>query len=132
MLADVTRMGEWSPECIRCQWLDDPPGARVGARFQGWNRLPFVGTWKSTNTIVACDPGVELAWAVGNDPDAPNTRWQYVLSPGAAGTDVVERYEMLREPRIVRMYYGLIGRPRRLERAMEETLRRLKVAAERA
>ncbi len=21
LLADVTRMGEWSPECVRCQWM---------------------------------------------------------------------------------------------------------------
>ncbi|MGO9154394.1 SRPBCC family protein [Mycobacterium sp.] len=22
LLADITRMGEWSPECCRCVWLD--------------------------------------------------------------------------------------------------------------
>jgi hypothetical protein len=130
MLADVTRMPEWSPECIRCQWLDDPPGPRVGARFRGWNRLPLVGTWKSVNTIVACDPGRELAWAVGKDGADPNNRWEYLLSGTAAGTDVVERYEMIREPWIVRVYYRLIGRSGRLERAMEQTLLRLKTSAE--
>jgi hypothetical protein len=79
---------------------------------------------------VACDPGRELAWAVGKDPADPNTRWQYRLSGGPAGTDVIERYEMLREPGIVRAYYRLIGRPRRLERAMVQTLGRLKATAE--
>jgi hypothetical protein len=130
MLADVTRMPEWSPECIRCQWLDEAAGPRVGAAFRGWNRLPMVGTWTSLNTIVACDPGRELAWAVGKDPADPNTRWQYSLSGAGDGTDVTERYEMLREPGIVRVYYRLSGRSRRLERAMEHTLRRLKASAE--
>lgn len=131
MLADVTRMGEWSPECIRCQWLDGATGAAVGARFRGWNRLPFVGTWTSMNTIVRCVPGAELAWVVGNNPADPNTCWEYVLTPSGSGTTVIERYEMHREPRIVRLYYRLVGRAGRLERAMEETLRRLKQVAER-
>lgn len=130
MLADVTRMPEWSPECIRCQWLDEPAGPRVGARFRGWNRLPLAGTWTSINTIVTCDPGRELAWAVGKDPADPNTRWRYLLSGDAARTEVVERYEMLREPWIVRAYYRLTGRSRRLESAMQQTLRRLKASAE--
>jgi hypothetical protein len=38
---------------------------------------------------------------------------------------------MLREPGIVLAYYRLIGQPRRLARGVEETLRRLKAAAER-
>jgi hypothetical protein len=132
MLADVTRMSEWSPECVRCQWLGDAAGPAVGARFQGWNRLPLVGTWTSTSTIVTSVPGRELSWVVGKDPADPNTRWQYILSPEGSGTAVVERYEMLREPRIVLAYYRLARRDRRLERTMAETLRRLKDAAERA
>jgi hypothetical protein len=130
LLADVTRMADWSPECIRCQWLDGATGPSVGVRFRGWNRLPFVGTWTSVSTIVRCVAGAELSWAVGRDPADPNTCWEYLLTPCGSGTNVVERYEMRREPPIVRLYYRLVGRPRRLERAMDETLRRLKEAAE--
>jgi uncharacterized protein YndB with AHSA1/START domain len=130
MLADVTRMPEWSPEVIRCEWLDGATAARVGARFGGWNRLPFVGTWRSISTIVTCLPDRELAWVVGKDAADPNTRWEYVLSPTATGTAVLERYEMLREPWIVRAYYRLTGRRRRLQKAIEQTLVRLKATAE--
>lgn len=130
MLADVTRMGEWSPECIRCEWLDGAAGPAVGSRFQGWNRLPFVGTWRSTSTIITCVPGRKLEWVVGNDPTDPNTRWEYAFSPAGSGTEVIERYEMLREPWVVRAYYRLVGRPRRLQRSMEQTLQRLKASAE--
>jgi hypothetical protein len=130
MLADVTRMAEWSPECIRCQWLNSATEAAVGVRFRGWNRLPFVGTWTSINTIVRCVPGAELAWVVGKNPGDPNTCWEYLLTPSGSGTDVVERYEMRREPAVVRGYYRLVGRRAGLQRAMEETLRRLKYAAE--
>jgi hypothetical protein len=44
LVTDVTRMGEWSPECVRCVWLDGATGPAVGARFRGSNRrasLPF-------------------------------------------------------------------------------------------
>ena len=130
MLADVTRMGEWSPECIRCEWLDGATGPAVGVRFQGWNRLPFVGTWRSTSTIVTCVPGRALAWVVGKDPADPNTRWEYDLSPIGFGTELTERYEMLREPWIVLAYYRLVGRSGRLAHSMDETLQRLKDHAE--
>jgi uncharacterized protein YndB with AHSA1/START domain len=39
LIADVTRMGEWSPECYRCECLDGATTADVGARFRGYNRL---------------------------------------------------------------------------------------------
>src|SRR5258708_35197745 len=39
LITDVTRMGEWSPECYRCAWLDGASAAVPGARFRGYNRL---------------------------------------------------------------------------------------------
>jgi len=38
LLADVTRMGEWSTECVRCRWLGAVTEPRVGARFHGTSR----------------------------------------------------------------------------------------------
>ena len=32
MVSDVTRMGEWSPEAVRAEWLDGANGPSVGAR----------------------------------------------------------------------------------------------------
>ena len=52
------------------------------------------------------------------------------MTPAASGTHVVERYEMRREPWVVRVYYRLVGRSDRLQMAMDETLHRLKAAAE--
>ncbi|MGB8503197.1 SRPBCC family protein, partial [Mycobacterium sp.] len=39
LVSDITRMGQWSPECYRCEWLDGATGATVDARFRGHNRL---------------------------------------------------------------------------------------------
>ena len=38
LLADVTRIGEFSPECKQAEWLDGATGAAVGARFAGYNQ----------------------------------------------------------------------------------------------
>jgi ligand-binding SRPBCC domain-containing protein len=132
LVADVSRMGEWSPHTVQAEWVDpdNGDGPAVGRRFRGTNRLPVVQRWTSTATITACDPGRRFAFAVGKDPDDPNTLWSYDFEPAPAGTLVTERWHMLREPAIVLLYYRLINQRTRLARGVEETLRRLKTAAE--
>lgn len=134
LVADISRMGEWSPHTVAARWVDpaDGPGAAVGKRFQGTNRLPIVRQWTSTATITGCDPGRRFAFAVGRNPDDPNTLWSYEFEPApGGGTTVTERWRMLREPAVVLLYYRLIGQPERIARGVEETLRNLKAAAER-
>ena len=132
LVTDIGRMGEWSPHTVQAQWVDADrgDGPAVGRRFRGTNRLPIVQRWTSTATITACEPGRRFAFAVGKNPDDPNTLWSYDFEPTAAGTRVTERWQMLREPTIVLLYYRLIGQRDRLARGVEETLRRLKAAAE--
>jgi len=133
LVADVARMGEWSPHTVAARWVEPEAGAgpAVGRRFRGTNRLPIVRRWTSTATVTACDPGRRFAFAVGNDPDDPNTQWSYDFEPvGGGGTRMTERWKMLREPGIVLLYYQIINQPARIARGVEETLRRLKAAAE--
>ncbi|MGI9147769.1 MAG: SRPBCC family protein [Chloroflexota bacterium] len=33
LIADITRMPEFSPELVECHWLDGATGLAVGARF---------------------------------------------------------------------------------------------------
>ena len=35
LVADITRMGEWSPECWKAEWEGDATGPAVGAHFHG-------------------------------------------------------------------------------------------------
>ena len=132
LVADVSRMGQWSPHTVEARWVDagGGDGPAVGRRFRGTNRLPIVRRWTSTATITECEPGRRFAFAVGNDAEDPNTLWSYEFEPTAGGTKVTERWEMLREPAIVLLYYRLIGQRARIARGVEETLRRLKAAAE--
>ena len=91
LVADVTRMGEYSPVCAAC-WWDDGDGPRVGARFTGRNVLPE-RTWETRSEVVAADPGREFAWIVG-----PRiARWGYTFVAVDGGTEVTESWELLPE-----------------------------------
>jgi hypothetical protein len=89
MVADVTRMGEWSPICRAC-WWDDGDGPRAGAWFTGRNELPG-RTWETRSEIVAADRGREFAWIVGG----AWVRWGYTFAPVDGGTQVTESWEFL-------------------------------------
>jgi hypothetical protein len=91
LVADVTRMGEYSPVCVEC-WWDDGDGPRVGAHFTGRNVLPE-RTWETRSEVVAAEPGREFAWVVG-----PRiARWGYVFAAVGDGTEVTESWEFLPE-----------------------------------
>ena len=38
LVADLPRMGEWSPECQRVEWTEGADGPGEGATFIGHNR----------------------------------------------------------------------------------------------
>jgi len=63
LVADITRMGEWSPECVRADWTDGATGPFVGAHFRGYNRA---GTfeWNVPGIVTECEPGSVFAFAV--------------------------------------------------------------------
>ena len=89
MVADVTRMGEWSPICKAC-WWDEGDGPRVGAWFTGRNELPE-RTWETRCKIIAADPGQEFAWEVNRGW----VRWGYTFEPEGDGTRLTESWEFL-------------------------------------
>lgn len=135
LVADVTRMGEWSPHTVQARWVEPggEAGPALGRRFRGTNRLPIVRRWTSTATVTECEPGRRFAFVVGHDAADPNTVWRYDFEPLTDGrTRVTEGWRMLREPAVVLAYYRLIGQSGRIARGVEETLRRLKAAAEHA
>jgi Polyketide cyclase / dehydrase and lipid transport len=89
MVADVTRMGEWSPICKAC-WWDEGQGPRVGAWFTGRNELPE-RTWETHCEVVAAAPGREFAFAV----QGTMVRWGYTFTPVDGGTEVTESWDFL-------------------------------------
>ena len=128
LVSDITRMGEWSPECCRCEWLDGATEATVGARFEGHNRSGPL-RWTTTPTVRRADPGREFAFTVTID-GRDVTHWRYRLEPSGAGTRVTESYEFVWAPLHLRIADVLLQRDRQLRAGMRKTLERLKTVAE--
>ena len=137
-VADVTRMGEWSPECRGGRWVGGATTAVPGARFRGDNRNG-VWRWSTSCTIVTADPGRELSWEV-RFLGRPVALWRYRFAPDATGatgattaTTVTETMEDRRG--LVFKVFGPLAsgvgdRQAHNRRTMEVTLARLKSAVE--
>jgi uncharacterized protein YndB with AHSA1/START domain len=135
VVSDVTRMGEWSPETTRCEWLDGADGPVVGARFKGSNKRG-IARWSTKPRVTAAEPGREFAFVIqhrGHDI----TKWTYQFEPVGSGTRVTESFELLRD-----MPWYFIATDRYLMRvedryadlvdAMQQTLARIKTVVEAA
>ncbi len=133
LVADVTRMPEFSPEVAQCVWLDGATGPAVGARFEATNKVPR-GRWKNRPEVTVAEPGREFAFRRA-EKLAGTVEWRYRLDPEDGGTTVTESYEVTRP--VSRLGWFVIGRvwerrDRRgdLRAGMEQTLARIRETAE--
>jgi uncharacterized protein YndB with AHSA1/START domain len=89
LVSNVTRIGEFSPECINAHWLDDASGLQVGARFEGTNRVVDGDTeviWIRPCTLIDVKPGELFAYTVGDRFDGtPASSWEFVIDSLAPG-----------------------------------------------
>lgn len=132
LITDVTRMGEWSPECYRCEWLDGATTATPGAQFRGYNRLGRM-RWERTAIVDTADRGREFAFTTINDrTERHETHWRYAMRPSEAGTLLTEAFQFLWCSVWNRATELFIPRGRQVDQGIQETLQRIKAAAERA
>jgi len=133
MVSDVTRMGEWSPETAKCEWLGGATGPTVGARFKGSNKRGIM-RWSTKPEVVAAETGKEFGFVTKGL--GPSTRWTYRFEAAAdGGTDVTESFELLDDlPAYIRLadryVAGITDRQADLEQGMQMTLERIKKVAE--
>ena len=130
-IADVTRMGEWSPECHTCEWNDGASGPAVGARFTGHNRNGEY-EWTTEAEIVECVPGERFAFD-GVFGDLRFSHWAYVIEPSDGGSRVTEIWDDGRPEEIIEATSKISGVTNRGEHnrtTMEATLARLAAAVE--
>jgi hypothetical protein len=133
VVSDVRRMGEWSPECKRCEWVGGATGPAVGAQFKGSNQRG-VARWSTKPRVVVADPGREFAF-VATHLGRDMTKWSYRFDPVGEHTKVTESFEMMRDMpwyfRVAdRLLMGIDDRRADLVTGMQETLQRLKAATE--
>ncbi len=138
LISDVSRMGEWSPECVEADWAAGTTGPSIGAVFNGTNSRAD-NRWTTPNTVIVADVGKEFAWVVGT-MDFRVCTWRYVLSAEGDGTRVTESFELgkekvgftatvLESPEEERAPM-VEARKAQLVQDMKETLGRLKGVAE--
>ena len=128
ILTDVTRMGQWSPECTGCSWLNHGAPVGVGSRFRGTNRWGPM-RWATICTIEVFEVDNCFAYSARHWSGA-QTRWSYKFARHQAGTLIRESFESVESPTIVLLLDRLTGRPRRLKRQVRTTLARLSAFAE--
>lgn len=132
LITDITRMGEWSPECYHCAWLNDADTAVPGARFCGYNKLGS-HRWQTTAVITSAEDGRLFAFTTVHDKTGKQeTAWRYDLQATPAGTMLTESYQFLWCPVASRLIELPIPRSRQVGRGIRQTLINIKTAAEAA
>lgn len=131
LLADLTRMPEWSPENDRVEWTGGATGPALGARFKGRNHHGK-HSWSSAGRITAFEPERRLAFAIAAGP-LPVSEWGYVLEPTDGGTLVTESWTDRRNGLVKvvsKLVSGVEDRAEHNRAGMGQTLEQLAAAAE--
>jgi uncharacterized protein YndB with AHSA1/START domain len=131
LVADVTRIGEWSHECRSARWLGGATGPAPGARFRGRNRAGWA-RWGRTCEIVALDPPHAFCWRTVPTllfPDS--TEWRIELEPKPGDrTLITQSFAVERAPWVLdRLYALLIPAHRDREARLAQDLERAGAAA---
>jgi hypothetical protein len=131
LIADLPRMGEWSPECTAVEWTGTSTGPDVGATFIGHNVGGPRGLlrWSRTGTVRVARPGREFAFAT-SEGGRECVVWRYELETVPGGTRVRESYRVEWIPAWARAVDVPTNRARELRASMNHTLARLKATAE--
>lgn len=107
VISDVTRIGEWSGECLKCEWAGPTAGPVAGARFKGVNRRGWV-RWSTQNEVDVAQAPKTLEWhTVSPALYKDSTAWRMSLSPTTGGTEVTLSFRVLE---LSRPLEWLIGR----------------------
>ncbi len=130
-LTDITRMGEWSPETVRAEWVNGATEAAVGASFVGHNRNDDK-EWSITATIVELVPNERFFFDC-SVRDFVFSKWGYSIEPADGGSLVTEYTQDLRPESSLERSAQVSGVTDRLSHnraGMEVTLERLAAALE--
>ena len=125
VVRDVTRVGEWSHECVGVAWLGGATAATPGAQFRGRNKQGIF-RWGRVCEIVTAKPH-ELVWRTVPTALYPDsTEWRIRLQRTGNATQIEQSFTVLRGPKLLALAYGLLIPPHRdRTAALIEDLRRL-------
>jgi hypothetical protein len=99
LVSEVTRIGEWSPECHGADWQGDQRG--LGARFTGHNRSGR-NRWSRVCEVVDYEPSREFAYRTVPGfrfgPSADSSVWRFSIVPTDNGSRVTQSLEPVKLP----------------------------------
>jgi uncharacterized protein YndB with AHSA1/START domain len=128
LVSDVARTPEWSPECVRVEWVE------AGKRFRGHNKIGS-REWAMECVIDEAKPSQAFAFHTERDGDL-RTRWGYRLEPtSSGGTQLTEWYQRVAKvPLPARIAERLLmgGRAKHNAENMRASLAKIKTIAEAA
>lgn len=128
-IADITRMGEWSPECTAGRWVAPATGPAVGARFEGDNAVTAgpltLKRWTTTSEVTEYVPGRIFEFVAEG-----YSTWRYELTESSGATTVTESFRHKPAEGMLKLLYVLSRRSTGLVKGMEKTLARMKAALE--
>jgi hypothetical protein len=103
VVADVTRVGEWSGECRGCSWASELCATVPGARFRGANRRSWL-RWTRLNEVIVADEPRRFIWpTIPSGPYPDSVEWQIDLVPGNGRARVRESFSVLSMPRLMEL-----------------------------
>jgi ribosome-associated toxin RatA of RatAB toxin-antitoxin module len=90
LVADVTRIGEFSPICKSAQWNDDERTSFTG------NNVNPDREWSTHCRVDVAAPGHEFTFTNRGVDDADDfVQWSYTFAPRGGGTEVTETWQVL-------------------------------------
>ena len=129
-VTDVTRMGEWSPECVACRWVGGATGPAVGARFEGDNVATLgpitLKRWTTTSEVVDVEPNSSFEFSAEG-----YTSWRFDFAERDGATVVTESFSHPPYVGWQKWVYGrLANRQKAMTKGMQATLGRIKQSLE--
>lgn len=91
VVSDVTRMGEFSPECVRCEWVGGATGPEAGARFHGYNRVGDF-EWDVPCEVRRAEPGKVFEFVAAPELGEQATVWTFTMEENDGGTELTESF----------------------------------------
>jgi len=129
-LSNVTRMGEWSPECIAARWVPPAEGPGPGVKFEGDN-LVKVGPMALKRWTTTCEVTEFVPNEVFEFVAEGFTRWRYALKDQGSSTLVTESFSHEPHKGWQRLVYDILaGRHAAMLRGIRKTLSNMKTILE--
>ena len=129
-ITDITRMGEWSPECVSGRWIAPAAGPAVGASFEGDNIAKLgpvtLKKWTTTSEVTACVENEVFEFSAEG-----YTTWRYDFKAEGESTTVTESFSYPQYEGFQKFLYVTIARrDKGLATAVQATLNRIKAVLE--